>query len=116
MDEKRFEKMLADYQSLTDEQKTKIREALGITNVAPRISTGIRVSGKVQRTDKVLETKLAKQMQILIDVLPKDRAVDINEWAKLAVEAGLQTQQPPERIAAYYKKPIVEGGYATVAN
>ena len=114
MDEKRFEKMLADYQSLTDEQKLQVRTALGIPTAPVKVSSGVRVSGKVQRTEKVLEEKIAKQMEILIKALPSDRAVDINEWGKLAVEGGLQTQQPAERIAAYYKKPIVERGYATL--
>ena len=114
MEAKEFEKFVAKFESCDDEQKSKIRAALGIVAVAPKTSNGTRVSGKVKRTDKVLETKVAKQMQILIDVLPLDRAIDINEWGKLAVEAGMQTQQPAERIAAYYKKPIIEGGYAVV--
>ena len=116
MDEKKFEKMLADFQNMTDEQKSKIREALGIVTVVTKPAIGIRVSGKVQRTEKVLEEKIAKQMQILIDVLPVDRAVDINEWGELAIAGGLQTQQPAARIAAYYKKPIIEGGYAVTIN
>ena len=118
MDEKKFAKLVEDFTSLTPGEKKQLRDALGIVEqtVAVKVSTGIRVTGKVQRTDKVLESKIAKQMQILISVLPTDKAIDINEWAKLAVEAGLQTQQPPERIAAYYKKPIIESGYATVIN
>ena len=116
MDEKKFAKMVEEFAGMTDDQKKQIREALGILSVTPKTSTGVRVTGKVQRTDKVLESKIAKQMQILIDVLPIDRAVDIVEWGTLALAGGLQTQQPAERIAAYYKKPIVEGGYATVIN
>lgn len=116
MDEKKFEKMLADFQNMTDEQKAKVRDALGIVAVTAKPVIGIRTSGKVQRTDKVLENKIAKQMQILIDVLPTDRAIDINEWGELALKAGLQTQQPAARIAAYYKKPIIESGYAITIN
>jgi selenophosphate synthetase-related protein len=114
MDEKRFAKMLEDWNSLTAEQKQALRDALEIPKVAAKVSSGIRVSGKVMRTEKVLEEKTAKQMQILIDVLPKDRAIDIVEWGTLAVAGGLQTQQPPERIAAYYKKAIIDGAYAVV--
>jgi selenophosphate synthetase-related protein len=114
MDEKRFAKMLEDWNSLTAEQKQALRDALEIPKVAAKVSSGIRVSGKVMRTEKVLEEKTAKQMQILIDVLPKDRAIDIAEWGTLAVAGGLQTQQPPERIAAYYKKAIIDGAYAVV--
>lgn len=114
MDEKKFEDFLKKFTECTDDQKAQLRAALGIT--VPTKSTGVRVSGKLQRTEKVLETKVAKQMQILIDVLPKDKAIDINEWAELAVANGLQTQQPAVRIAAYYKKTIVESGYATAVN
>ena len=112
MEAKEFEKFVKRFEDCDDEQKAKIRAVLGIKEVAAKVSTGTRVSGKVQRSEKVLEVKVAKQMQILIDVLPLDRAINITEWGKLAVEKGMQTQQPPERIAAYYKKPIVEGGYA----
>jgi hypothetical protein len=115
MDEKRFEKLIKDFEELTDEQRTKFREVLGIKNVS-RVSSGVRVSGKVQGTDKVLEGKIAKQMEILINVLPKDRAIDINEWGELALAGGLQTQQPASRIAAYYKKDIMEKGYAVNVN
>ena len=108
MDEKRFEKLIADLESMTDEQKAQYRDVLGLS----KKTIGIRVTGKVQRTDKPLEDKVAKQMQILIDVLPKEIGIDIEEWGALAVAGGLQTQQPPSRIAAYYKKNIVEAGYA----
>ena len=114
MDEKRFEKMVEDFKSLTTEQKATLRDALEIPKVTAKVSTGVRVTGKVKRTEKVLEEKIAKQMQILIDVLPKDKAIDIAEWGALAVAGGLQTQQPPERIAAYYKKAIIDGAYAVV--
>jgi hypothetical protein len=110
---KNFEKLMAMVEGLTNEEKAQFRAALGIKDQVVK-SAGVRVGGKVQRTDKVLETKIAKQMEILINCLPTDKAVDINEWADLAVAAGLQTQQPAVRIAAYYKKPIIDGGYATV--
>lgn len=113
---KRFEDFKALVSEMTDEQKGEIRELLGIKLTASKAVSGIRVTGKVQRTDKVLEQKVAVQMQKLIDVLPIDRSIDIEEWGKLAVEAGMVTQQPPARIAAYYKKPIVEGGYAKLIN
>jgi hypothetical protein len=116
MDEKRFEKMVEDFKSLTDEQKKALRDALGILTPTAKVSTGVRVTGKVKRTEKVLEEKIAKQMQILIDVLPKDKAIDIAEWGTLAVAGGLQTQQPADRIAAYYKKAIIEGGFAVIVN
>lgn len=106
------EMLIEVLEKANDEQKSKIRELLGIGQKSA--TTATRISGKFQRTDKVLETKVAKQMQQLIDVLPKDRAVDIDEWTKLALDAGMQTQQEPVRITAYYKKAIVDGGYASV--
>ena len=107
--------LLKALETATEEEKAQVRDALGIKLTASKAVSGTRVTGKVQRSEKVLEEKVAKQMQILIGVLPVDRAIDINEWADLAVAAGLATQQPPVRIAAYYKKPIVDGGYAICA-
>ena len=36
----------------------------------------------------------------------------MTEWGKLALDNGLQTQQEPQRIAAYYKKAVIDLGYA----
>ena len=108
-----FEKLMGLVEGFTDEEKAKFRAAIGLKDQVAK-TVGTRVTGKVQRTDKVLEVKVAKQMEILINCLPTDKAIDINEWADLATAAGLTTQQPAVRIAAYYKKPIVDGGYATI--
>lgn len=108
-----FEKLMAMVEGLTDDEKSKVREALGI-KVEVRGPSTPRMTGKAQRTEKPLTEKVAKQMEILINTLPADRAVDLVEWADLAVAGGLVTQQPAVRIVAYYKKPIVDGGYATL--
>ena len=74
-------------------------------------TSAVRDSGKYVRTDKKLETRLARQMEVLINSLPADQPLSITEWAKCAVKKGLQTQQLPERIVTYYKKQLVEMGY-----
>lgn len=108
-----FEKLMAMVKGFTEDEKAQFRSALGIKDKVAAVG-GTRVTGKVKRTDKALTEKVAKQMEILINCLPADEAIDLNKWAELATAAGLQTQQPAVRIAAYYKKPIIDGGYATV--
>jgi hypothetical protein len=98
--------------NMSDVEKNILRELLGIR---VHMSNGTRVTGKVKSTGKKIEVKVCKQMEVLINSLPKDKAVDINEWAELAVKAGLQTQQPPARIVAYYKRNIMELGFAVTA-
>lgn len=107
------DKLVAQMLKWTDVEKNIIREFLGIKT---RTSTGIRVTGKVKGTGKKIDVHVCKQMQTLIEALPKDKPVDINEWAELAVKKGLQTQQPPARIVAYYKKDIVALGFAVAVN
>ena len=116
MDEKKFEKMLADFVSMTDEQKAKIREALGLNTVKATRQTTVRASGKYKRTNKEIDPalKCPLQMKQLINSLPSDRAVDIKEWGELAKAGGLQTQQPVERIVGYYKSTILDANYAIV--
>ena len=96
---------------MSKDELDTIKKILGPVQVTKGTRTGTRVSGSVQRTDKVLEKQFAKQMQLLINVLPKE-PTDLAAWTKLAVEAGLETQQDPTRITAYYKKQIIEMGYA----
>lgn len=107
-------KLIEMLEKATNEEKAKVRELLGIGVKSG--NGGTRISGKVQRTEKMLEVKVARQMQILIDSLPKDRAIDVPEWTKIALENGMQTQQEPVRITMYYKKQIVDNGYATIVN
>ena len=106
-------KFMEMFRNLTEEEKAEARELLGINKVS---TSGARINGKLQRTEKVLETKVAQQMRILIDTLPADRSVDVKEWTELALKAGLQTQQDPVRITMYYKKAIVDAGYAQAIN
>lgn len=92
---------------LTEEEMKELRIVL-----LPAKVSGVRDSGKVTRTEKVLETKIAKQMEILINSLPSDKSVTVQEWTDLAIANGLVTQQDPIRITMYYKKGIITGGYA----
>lgn len=118
MEAKAFNKLLAGFKSMSDEQKSQIREALDIKNapVTAQRTANVRVNGSVKRTDKAFDpaVKCPPQMKILIDCLPTDKFVGIKEWGSLALTAGLKTQQPAERIAAYYKPEIIAQGYAEV--
>jgi hypothetical protein len=102
-------RLIAEMKQWNEVERNLAREILGIRT---RMSGGNRVSGKVKGTGKKIEVKVCKQMEILIGSLPKDKPVDIKEWAELAVKNGLQTQQPPERIVAYYKRNIIDLGFA----
>ena len=53
------------------------------------------------------EVKLAPQAKILISVLT-DTPMSMEEWGDAAAEAGMKTKQDPARIAAYYRKTLVE--------
>ena len=100
-------KLVLQIRELDEYNKNLLREELGI-----RVKVqGSRVGGTVQRTDKKLEIHLCKQMQVLINCLPS-KPTTTSEWANLAIKAGLETQQPPERIVAYYKRQIVGLGFA----
>jgi hypothetical protein len=103
--------ILLGLKSLNEVELNLAREILGIRT---KMTGGSRITGKVQSTGKKIEIKVCKQMEVLIQSLPKDKPVDIAEWAKLAIANGLQTQQPPERIVAYYKRNIVDLGFAKV--
>jgi hypothetical protein len=105
-------RLIAEMKSLNEVELNIVREILGIRT---RMSGGSRVSGKVKGTGKKIEVKVCKQMEVLIGSLPKDKPVDTKEWAELAVKNGLQTQQPPERIVAYYKRNIIDLGFAVAA-
>ena len=96
---------------MTKDEIDSVKKILGPVQITKGTRTGTRVSGKVQRTDKAIESVFAKQMTLLINVLPKE-PTDIASWTKLALDAGLATQQDPTRITAYYKKQIVDLGYA----
>lgn len=112
-----FDSFKKNLTSLTDVQRSEIRDLLAIPKptVIKRESNGVRVTGKVVRTEKDRAgIAMPKQMKILVDCLPKDVATGIEDWGKLAMAAGLETQQPAARIAAYYKKTIVDFGLAVV--
>ena len=96
---------------MTKDEIDSVKKILGPVQVIKGTRTGTRVSGKVQRTDKVIESVFAKQMALLIDVLPKE-PTDLAAWTKLALDKGLETQQDPARITAYYKRQIIALGYA----
>ena len=51
--------------------------------------------------------KLAPQAKILISVLT-DKAMSLEDWGDAAAKAGMKTKQDPARIAAYYRKSLVD--------
>jgi hypothetical protein len=66
-------------------------------------------------TGKDLEGKIPLQMKQAISVLSEE-PVDVKDWAaKLTDVEGFRTQQAPEKIVAFYKKRIVDEGYAELA-
>jgi hypothetical protein len=115
MDEKlakRFEGFCEMLVECDDTQKAKIRELLGVKEIPIGTVAKSRMTGKFMRTDKVYEGNLNKQMTVLIKSLPSDRGITVDEWATLAIENKLETQQSPVRIVAYYRKQIIEMGFA----
>ena len=109
----RISNFLNMIKEMTKEEKAQFVSDLDLkpVQVTKGSRSGSRVNGFVKRTDKVLEKKFAKQMELLIDVLPTE-PTDLAAWTKLALDKGLETQQDPTRITAYYKKQIIEMGYA----
>lgn len=108
---KMFESLKTMLGEITDEQKSEIRAMLGIVTPLKGTVSKTRSTGKFIRTEKVYENNLNKQMSVLIKSLPTDEGVDLSTWATKAVENGLETQQDPIRIVAYYKKNLVEMGF-----
>lgn len=93
----------------TDEEKTAIREALGMNQPVSSTRNVTRYANKYERGTAVVPAKMAKQMKQCIEALTEP--MDLETWAKKAVELGLTTQQNPTRIVMYYRKPMIEGGY-----
>lgn len=60
----------------------------------------------------VSDVKLAPQAKILLSVLNED-PVSLETWGDAASEAGMKTTQDPGRIAAYYRKTLVEANLVT---
>ena len=109
----RINNFLNMIKEMTEDEISEVKKVLGpvTVQVTKGSRSGSRVNGFVKRTDKVREKKFAKQMELLIDVLPTE-PTDLASWTKLALDKGLETQQDPTRITAYYKKQIIEMGYA----
>jgi hypothetical protein len=101
--------------TLTEEEKSEIRELMGIKTPLVGTVGKSRSTGKFIRTDKVYENNLNKQLSVLIKSLPTDQGLTVDEWGKKSVENGLQTQQEPIRIVGYYKKQLMEMGFVEVS-
>lgn len=110
-----FEMIQKLFESFDAEQKKQIRQTLGVIDIVRGTVSKSRTTGKFMRTDKVYENNLNKQMTVLISALNDAEGISVEDWAKKAVELGLQTQQDPIRIVSYYKKNLLEMGYAKVA-
>lgn len=111
---KDLNKIIAELKAENAELKEKLDEAK-----ARRAKK--RANLRYRRTEKPVDAKdkLAPQQQCLLQGLPTDRFVDVEEWGKLAVEVGgLSTKQEPWKIANYYTnyqpKPLVGLGYVEI--
>lgn len=58
------------------------------------------------------EVKLAPQAKILLGVL-SENPMSLEAWGDAASDAGMKTTQDPGRIAAYYRKTLVEASLVT---
>lgn len=110
-----FEALVELFGTFTDEQKSKVRELLGVVIPVKGTTSKTRSTGKFIRTDKVYENNLNKQMSVLIKSLTPDIGLSVEDWAKQAVENKLETQQDPIRIVQYYKKNLMEMGFVKIA-
>lgn len=91
---------------ITDEQGKLLDEVLK-TKSAPRT----KMSYKLGNGD-AKEVKLAPQAKILLSVLGKE-TMSLESWGDAAAKAGMKTKQDPGRIAAYYRKTLVEANLVT---
>jgi len=58
------------------------------------------------------EVQLAPQAKILLSVL-NENPMSLEAWGDAAKEAGMKTTQDPGRIAAYYRKTLVDASLVT---
>lgn len=86
---------------IDEEQAVNLELALKIKTV-PRAKMNY-VLGEAD----VSEVKLAPQAKILIGALT-DQPMSLEAWGDAASKSGMKTNQDPARIAAYYRKDLVE--------
>lgn len=91
---------------ITEEQGKLLNEVLK-TKSEPRAKMSYKLGNEDAK-----EVKLAPQAKILLSVLGKE-AVSLESWGDAAAEAGMKTKQDPARIAAYYRKTLVEANLVT---
>ena len=100
-------------------------QQLGIelpADVVSKLEPHVRVKGRLPKGDakfvatgKELDGKIPTQMKQAISVLG-EQPVTVGEWAaKLTKVDGFRTQQKPEKIVAFYRKRMIEEGYARAA-
>lgn len=109
----KMEALVATVTEATPEEKALLMTALGLDKPVSATRTVTRYSSKYEPTGKAIDAKMAKQMRQCVEALTE--AMDLETWAKAAVEKGLTTQQNPTRIVMYYRKPMIEGGYVREA-
>ncbi len=86
---------------ISEEQALSLDAGLKIKSV-PRAKMNY-VKGEADAS----EIKLAPQAKILIGAL-NETPVSLEAWGDAAAKAGMKTTQDPARIAAYYRKDLVE--------
>ncbi len=91
---------------LTSDQAKLLEESLNIKST-PRAKVNY-ILGKGDAS----EVKLSPQAKILISVL-NENPMSLESWGDAASDAGMKTTQDPGRIAAYYRKILVEANLVT---
>lgn len=60
---------------------------------------------------KLEGSKLPNQAKFLVQAIQKTKEpVTYVQWGKIASELGMGTRQDPARIAAYYRKQLIDAG------
>lgn len=95
--------------NLTDAQITALEPVVRVKAKA------VKTDAKFVATEKQIEGKVPLQMRQAIGILG-ETPVSIKDWAaKLSKVEGFKTQQDPVKIVAFYRKRMVEEGYAKQA-
>jgi hypothetical protein len=97
----KFQDKVLDEETINEIVATQRASRKGNKKPGKYISTGKSVDG----------TAMPNQMKMIIASLDALNGQTLEQIGDAASKAGMVTRQPPERIAAYYRKPMIEGGF-----
>lgn len=98
---------------LVNELKLKLNEEqIQVIDERMKLKGAKKIPMKFLLNDKSKIDKIkTTQAKILAKSLENQKEpVDMNQWADLAIKAGLTTKQEPSRIVAYYKRRLIDEG------